>query len=193
MFCQKACNPASPNAALLCQHRLDRLGCQVRPQALCIADEHRPTYLSTVRGTSFDRLTHADAQINGTFQSCQGDDQQFPGIYTTTVNGLPTTTLFDQGPETQVISTVPFTMTVPATSSCSTYTSAALYTDALSLGGASATAAAAAAATAAPSAGSSNSVAVAAASSTAKTGDALSLRVRFTIIGGALFAAALLA
>merc|ERR1712137_32688 len=64
--------------------------------------------------------------INGTFQSCKGDNQLPAGIY---VDG-PTTKTFVQPPESLgPIATIPYTAAIPATSDCTTYTSSALYTE----------------------------------------------------------------
>ncbi|EGF97652.1 uncharacterized protein MELLADRAFT_73714 [Melampsora larici-populina 98AG31] len=101
IFCYKACDPAGPNAAQLCQHVYDRIGCRYNAPANYPA-------------------------INGTFQSCKGDNQLPAGIY---VDG-PTTKTFVQPPESLgPIATIPYTPVIPATSECTTYTSAALYTD----------------------------------------------------------------
>jgi len=61
-FCQKLCNPASPNAASLCYNIYDRIGCAYNIPA---------------------------APINGTFMSCLGEDQLPPGVYVT--NGVTMT------------------------------------------------------------------------------------------------------
>lgn len=100
IFCYKACDPAGPRAAELCQHTYDRIGCTYNDPA---------DYGS----------------INGTFTSCQGDDQLPVGQYVT--NGVTST--YYQPPESLgVISTIPYTPSIPATSQCSTYTSSNLYT-----------------------------------------------------------------
>src|SRR6266576_4134582 len=61
-FCQKACNPASPNAAALCYNIYDRIGCAYNIPAV---------------------------PVNGTFMSCLGDDQLPPGVYVS--NGVTMT------------------------------------------------------------------------------------------------------
>jgi hypothetical protein len=100
IFCIKACDPAGPNAADFCQHIYDRIGCLY----------NAPN----------------DAQ-NGTFTSCDGDDQDYPGIYTS--NGVVMT--YTQPPESLgAISTMPYQPRVPASSNCVTFASSALYTDA---------------------------------------------------------------
>jgi hypothetical protein len=97
-FCLKACDPAGPNAAHFCEHRLDRIGCQ------------------------YNAPNNAQ---NGTFEACLGDNQDYPGVYT--VDGQVMTYTQppeDQG----AIATMPYTARVPASSSCVAYTSAVLYT-----------------------------------------------------------------
>jgi hypothetical protein len=98
-FCLKACDPKGPNAANFCQHIYDRIGCQYNAPA-----------------------SYAD----GEFTSCLGDNQDFPGVYTG-ADGVVTT--YQQPPEALgAISTMPYTARIPASSSCTTYTSAAIYT-----------------------------------------------------------------
>lgn len=63
-FCLKMCNPNDPNAAALCQHIYDEIGCAYNAVA---------NY----------------AAINGTFSVCDSDDMEPPGIYT--VNGQVST------------------------------------------------------------------------------------------------------
>ena len=88
-----------------CEHIFDRIGCVYNSPA---------NY----------------AQINGTFQSCQGDDQLFPGVYEE--GGRRMT--YTQPPESLgVISTIPYTPFTPSSSSCSTYQSSELYTAAAAL------------------------------------------------------------
>jgi hypothetical protein len=101
VFCYKACDPAGPNAAQLCQHVYDRIGCTYNDPA---------NY----------------AAINGTFQSCKGDNQLPAGLY---IEGGATQT-FVQPPESLgPIATIPYTPVIPATSDCVTYTSSAIYTE----------------------------------------------------------------
>jgi len=97
-FCLKACDPAGPNAAHFCEHIYDRIGC------------------------AFNAPNNAQ---NGTFESCAGDNQDFPGIYTDPSGQVQT---YSQPPESLgVISTMPYTPKVPASSNCVTYTSSAIY------------------------------------------------------------------
>ncbi|KAF8072318.1 manno protein [Lyophyllum atratum] len=96
-FCIKACDPAGPNAAHFCEHRLDRIGC------------------------AYNAPNNAQ---NGTFESCKGDNQDFPGVYTT--NGAVVT--YTQPPEEQgAISTMPYQPKVPASSECQPFTSSVLF------------------------------------------------------------------
>jgi len=101
VFCLKACDPAGPNAASYCQHIYDRIGCQYNAPA---------------------------AYENGVFLSCLGDDQDFPGVYTGS-DGIVST--YQQPAESLgPISTLPYTAKIPASSSCTTYTSSLLYANA---------------------------------------------------------------
>jgi len=98
-FCFKACDPAGPNAARFCEHIYDRIGCAYNAP---------------------------NAAQNGTFVSCDGENQDFPGVYTT--DGGVTMT-YTQPPESLgVISTIPYSARIPASSNCVTYTSASIYT-----------------------------------------------------------------
>lgn len=97
-FCFKACDPANPHAADFCQHIFDRIGC------------------------AYNVPNNAQ---NGTFESCLGDLQDYPGVYTS--NGVVMT--YTQPPESLgPITTMPYTPKVPASSSCTTYSSAELFT-----------------------------------------------------------------
>ena len=97
-FCLKACDPAGANAANYCQHIYDRIGC------------------------AYNAPNNAQ---NGTFEACKGENQDFPGIYTS--NGAVLT--YSQPPESLgAISTMPYQPRVPASSDCTTYTSSVLYT-----------------------------------------------------------------
>lgn len=99
VFCLKACDPAGPNAAKYCEHIYDRIGCKYNAPA---------------------------AYQDGAFLSCLGANQDFPGIYTG--NNSQVTT-YQQPPESLgAISSMPFEPKIPASSQCTTYTSASLYT-----------------------------------------------------------------
>ncbi|KAJ6631151.1 hypothetical protein B0H10DRAFT_1981107 [Mycena sp. CBHHK59/15] len=96
-FCFKTCDPAGANAAQFCQHIYDRIGCMYNAP---------------------------NKAQNGTFESCEGENQDFPGIYT--VDGVVST--YSQPPESLgVIQTMPYQPRVPASSNCVQFTSAALF------------------------------------------------------------------
>ncbi|KAJ6571754.1 hypothetical protein B0H19DRAFT_1219080 [Mycena capillaripes] len=96
-FCFKACDPAGADASRYCQHMYDRIGC------------------------SYNAPNNAQ---NGIFESCEGDNQDFPGIYTS--DGAVLT--YTQPPESLgVISSMPYDPKVPPSSSCTQYTSAQLF------------------------------------------------------------------
>ncbi|KAJ3482670.1 hypothetical protein NLJ89_g12124 [Agrocybe chaxingu] len=61
-FCFKVCDPAGPSAADYCEHIFDRIGC------------------------AYNAPNNAR---NGTFESCDGESQDFPGIYTSNGQQLP--------------------------------------------------------------------------------------------------------
>lgn len=97
-FCLKACDPAGTDAAKYCEHVFDRIGCKYNAPA---------------------------AYTDGAFLSCQGANQDFPGVYTG-ANGQVTT--YSQPPESLgPIATMPYEPKLPATSACTSYTSAQIY------------------------------------------------------------------
>ncbi|CAE6542815.1 unnamed protein product [Rhizoctonia solani] len=99
IFCLKACDPTDPDDDKYCEHIFDRIGCQYNAPA---------------------------AYVNGTFESCQGENQDFPGVYTNAAGQVVT---YTQPPESLgAISTIPYTARVPASSNCVSFQSAALYT-----------------------------------------------------------------
>ncbi|RDX43562.1 hypothetical protein OH76DRAFT_1328989, partial [Lentinus brumalis] len=99
-FCFKVCDPAGPNAAALCQHIYDRIGVSYNCPS---------------------------AAKNGTFEVCDSDNQDPPGIYTDASGAVQT---YSQPPESLgVISTLPYTPKVPSSSNCVQYASTALFTD----------------------------------------------------------------
>jgi hypothetical protein len=109
-FCLKACDPARPNAAQYCQHVFDRIGCKYNAPA-----------------------SYAD----NVFESCDGESQDFPGVYTG-ANGQVTT--YQQPDEALgAITTMPYEPRIPATSQCTTFTSASLFAGAPSASGAATT------------------------------------------------------
>lgn len=98
-FCLKACDPNGPNARHYCEHIYDRIGC------------------------AFNAPNNAR---NGTFESCDSENQDFPGVYTG-ADGAVTT--YTQPPESLgPITSMPYTARVPASSNCTPLESASIYT-----------------------------------------------------------------
>jgi hypothetical protein len=96
-FCIKVCDPAGKNAAQYCQHIYDRIGCAYNAPS---------------------------AAKSGVFESCQGENQDFPGVYV--VGGVTST--YTQPPESLgAITTIPYTARIPASSNCATFDSASIY------------------------------------------------------------------
>ncbi|CAE6459991.1 hypothetical protein ACGC1H_007307 [Rhizoctonia solani] len=101
LFCLKACDPADPNDDRYCEHIFDRIGCWYNAPA---------------------------AYVDGVFESCQGENQDFPGVYTDSAGQVQT---YSQPPESLgAITTMPFQPRIPASSNCVAFQSAALYTGA---------------------------------------------------------------
>uniref|UniRef100_A0A0W0FL18 Macrofage activating glycoprotein n=1 Tax=Moniliophthora roreri TaxID=221103 RepID=A0A0W0FL18_MONRR len=97
-FCFKACDPAGANAAHFCEHVYDRIGC------------------------AYNAPNNAQQSV---FETCLGDNQDFPGVYTK--DGKVMT--YSQPPESQgEITAMPYEPKVPASSSCTQYKSEDLYT-----------------------------------------------------------------
>ncbi|KAG8684336.1 hypothetical protein FRC09_015455 [Ceratobasidium sp. 395] len=100
VFCLKACDPAGADDDKFCEHIYDRIGCTYNAPA---------------------------AYVDGVFESCQGENQDFPGIYTS--NGQVVT--YKQPPESLgAITTMPYDPKIPASSNCVQFQSAQLYTGA---------------------------------------------------------------
>ncbi|KAG8737511.1 hypothetical protein FRC10_008091 [Ceratobasidium sp. 414] len=96
-FCLKACDPTGPNDDKFCEHIFDRIGCAYNAPG---------TYKE------------------GTFETCQGDDQDFPGIYTK--DGQIIT--YKQPAESLgAITTMPYDPKIPASSNCVPFQSTQLY------------------------------------------------------------------
>ncbi len=99
----KICNPTGTNPAGYCQHTLDRIG------------------------LTYNMPNQAQ---NGTFETCDTDPMDIPGVYTSGGQTLS----YAQPPESLgPITSIPYTARIPASSNCQTYQSTALYTDFLSL------------------------------------------------------------
>ncbi|KAG6889087.1 hypothetical protein C0995_003940 [Termitomyces sp. Mi166 len=104
-FCFKACDPSRPNAAKYCQHIYDRIGCEYNAP-------------SNAR--------------DGVFESCKGDNQDFPGVYTDAQGKVHT---YTQPPESLGdITSMPYVARVPASSECVQYQSAALFSGSVNPG-----------------------------------------------------------
>ena len=99
MFCFKACDPSKPEAYHLCENRYDRVGCAYNMPA---------DY----------------AKINGTFETCAGDNQLPVGVY---VQDGQTRT-WTQPPEGQPMSP-PYTAAIPSSSQCSSRASSDLFSE----------------------------------------------------------------
>jgi len=151
MFCIKACDPAGPNAAHFCEHIFDRIGCQYNAPA---------------------------AYQDGVFEKCDGDNQDFPGVFTGSDGQVST---FTQPPESLgPIPTMPYTAKVPASSNCVTYSSQELFAAAntASSSGASATGGSGSATRSGSSASPSNT----------QSGGALSVAPRVGAVGAVVVA-----
>ena len=96
-FCFKACDPAGADDRRYCEHIFDRIGCYYNAP-------------SNAR--------------NGTFERCEGENQDFPGIYTVDGEVL---TYTQPAEELGPISTMPYQPRVPASSNCVEFDSTALY------------------------------------------------------------------
>lgn len=98
-FCLKVCDPNGSDDARFCEHILDRIGC------------------------AFNAPNNAR---NGTFESCDSENQDFPGIYTGADGTVSTYTqpAVSLGP----ITSMPYTARVPASSNCTPFTSSSIYT-----------------------------------------------------------------
>ncbi|KAH8829730.1 hypothetical protein DL96DRAFT_1706579 [Flagelloscypha sp. PMI_526] len=95
-FCFKVCNPSKSHAADYCQHIFDRIGCAYNAP---------------------------NSAKNGTFERCEGEVQDFPGVYTDASGATQT---FSQPPE-GVAPSPPYTPRVPASSNCVQFKSAELF------------------------------------------------------------------
>jgi hypothetical protein len=99
----KVCNPSGTNPAGYCQHTLDRIG------------------------LAYNMPNNAQ---NGTFEVCDTDPMEIPGVYTSGGQTLS----YAQPPESLgPITSIPYTPVIPASSNCQTFQSSALYTDFLNL------------------------------------------------------------
>ena len=93
----KVCDPAGPRAAQFCQHIYDRIGCAYNAP---------------------------NAARDKVFEACAAENGDFPGIYTS--NGVVQT--YTQPPESLgPITTQPYSVRVPSSSNCQTFSSTALF------------------------------------------------------------------
>jgi hypothetical protein len=96
-FCLKPCGPAGPNAANYCQYVYDHIGCAYNAP---------------------------NAAQNKVFEVCAAENGDFPGIYTS--NGVVQT--YTQPPESLgPITAQPYSVRVPSSSNCQTFSSSALF------------------------------------------------------------------
>lgn len=143
MFCLKACDPADENDWHFCEHIFDRIGCAYNAPA---------DY----------------ANINGTFTSCESENQMYPGVY---VNSNGQTVTYTQPPESLgPITTIPYTAEIPSSSQCTTYTSSNLWTQLAAGASSASTSAASDVSTAVSGAASSVASGTAAAGTAASSG-----------------------
>lgn len=96
-FCAKACDDTQPNAAHLCEHIYDRVGC------------------------AYNAPNNAK---EGVFERCDGDDMTPVGTYTS--NGQTLTWTQPPESEGEITS-IPYTPTPAASSNCVTFTSSELF------------------------------------------------------------------
>ena len=93
----KVCDPAGAHAAEYCQHIYDRIGCAYNAP---------------------------NAAHDKVFESCAAENGDFPGVYTS--NGVVQT--YSQPPESLgPITTQPYSVRVPSSSNCQTFSSTALF------------------------------------------------------------------
>ncbi|TFK35255.1 hypothetical protein BDQ12DRAFT_726198 [Crucibulum laeve] len=96
-FCFKACDPADKDAAPFCKRIFDCIGC------------------------AYNVPNNAQ---NDTFESCLGDNQDFPGVYTKDGQVLT----YTQPPESLgPITSMPYTARVPESSNCVAFKSADVF------------------------------------------------------------------
>jgi hypothetical protein len=93
LMCMKLCNPAGPNAAELCNHIYDEIGCTYN----AVADY---------------------SKINGTYEVCDSDDMTPPGVFTTAPGQ---TTTWTQGFTPNPVP--PYTPNPISSSNCQTFQS----------------------------------------------------------------------
>ncbi|KAK7023330.1 hypothetical protein R3P38DRAFT_3396844 [Favolaschia claudopus] len=99
-FCGKICDQTKSNPQGLCNNIYDRIGCEYNAP---------------------------NSAKEGTFEACKGDDMLPVGVY---VGADSKTSTYHQPPsETDPIDNIPYTPTPAATSECTPFQSAAIFTD----------------------------------------------------------------
>jgi len=155
----KICNPQGTNPQGFCQHTLDRIGLPYN-------------------------MPH-NAK-NGTFEVCDSDLMDIPGVYTT---GGQTTSYAQPAESLGPITSIPYTPRIPSSSNCQSYQSSQLFTDFASLAASTTGASAAPTGSGASRAGSAST-----ANPTNGSNGAGSVTISlFTIILGVAFSVAFLA
>ena len=99
----KICNPHGTNPAGYCQHTLDRIGL---------------------------RFNMPNDAKNGTFEVCDSDVMDIPGLYT---SGGKTLSYSQPAESLGPITSIPYTPRIPSSSNCQTYQSGQIFTDFASL------------------------------------------------------------
>ena len=155
----KICNPKGTNPQGYCQHTLDRIGLP---------------------------YNMPNAAKNGTYEVCDSDLMDIPGVYT---SGAQTLSYAQPAESLGAISSIPYTPRTPSSSNCQTYQSTQVFTDFASLA-ASTTGAAATGSGA--SKGSSGSAANPTSGSKSNGADPVTISL-FTSILGVAFSVAFLA
>jgi len=95
----KICNPTGQNPQGYCQHTLDRIGLP---------------------------YNMPNAAKNGTYEVCDSDLMDIPGVYT---SGGQTLSYSQPAESLGPISSIPYTPRIPSSSNCQAYQSSQLYTD----------------------------------------------------------------
>ena len=157
----KICNPKGTNPQGYCQHTLDRIGLP---------------------------YNMPNAAKNGTYEVCDSDLMDIPGVYT---SGSQTLSYAQPAESLGAISSIPYTPRTPSSSNCQTYQSTQVFTDFASLAASKTGASASATGSGASNGGSASS---ANPTSGSKANGAESVTISFfTSILGVAFSVAFLA
>ena len=157
----KICNPKGTNPQGYCQHTLDRIGLP---------------------------YNMPNAAQNGTFEVCDSDLMDIPGVYT---SGSQTLSYSQPAESLGAISSIPYTPRTPSSSNCQTYKSTQVFTDFASLA-ASTTGAATATGSGASHSGSGSSANPTSGSKSSNGAESVTISL-FTSILGVAFSVAFLA